>query len=65
MFDFLNEDSFGFFDKDKSNEENADVKRKMQHNKETISLITTIAGCSTAIMVMGLTVKRVYDAFNE
>ncbi len=65
MFDFLNEDSFGFFNESKSDSENADVKRKMSHNKETISLITTMAGCTTALMVMGLTVKRVYDAFNE
>ena len=65
MFDFLKEDSFGFFNESKSDSENDDVKRKMQHNKETISLITTMAGCTTALMVMGLTVKRVYDAFNE
>lgn len=65
MFDFLNKDSFGFYDESKSEKENRDVKNKMSHNKETFSFITTMAGCATAVMVMGLTVKRVYDTFSE
>lgn len=65
MFDFLKEDSFGFFNESKSDSENAEVKKKMSHNRETINTVTSMASCATALMVMGLTVKRVYDAFNE
>lgn len=65
MFDFLKEDSFGFFDESKSDSENENIKRKMSHNRETVNTITSMAGCTTALMVMGLTVKRVIDTFNE
>lgn len=65
MFDFMSKENFGFYDDDKSEEENRETKNKMSHNRETFSFITTMAGCATAVMVMGLTVKRVYDAFNE
>lgn len=65
MFDFLNEENFGFFNDSKSDSENDRIKKKMSHNRETVNTVTSMAGCATALMVMGLTVKRVYDAFGE